>query len=273
MSTTVTLEFPSVELTPPVEPEVIASSTPATREPGHGGPSSPGAGPSRVFATATPVMSRTARPLIITLLVVINTVQFVSVFTTIGGGLALSALLGRPVGAGQANWMAASYSLTQGAFVLVTGRLGSIYGYQTMFVLGSAWFALMSLANAFCTTYETFIAVRALTGIGGGMFMPNAVAAITTMIPPGRSRNLTLGFFGASPPIGGVLGALVAGVSIELVEWKWMYVLLAGVSAVLTGLLVWLLPKETPVDASGKIDYIGAFLGLGGLLLFNIAWK
>lgn len=37
--------------------------------------------------------------------------------------------------------------------------------------------------------------------------------------------------------------------------------------------LAYLMPKEIPVDREGGIDYIGAFLGLSSLLLFNIAWK
>lgn len=37
--------------------------------------------------------------------------------------------------------------------------------------------------------------------------------------------------------------------------------------------LAFLMPKETPVDKGGKIDYIGAVLGLSSLLLFNVVWK
>jgi hypothetical protein len=33
------------------------------------------------------------------------------------------------------------------------------------------------------------------------------------------------------------------------------------------------MPADIPVDRSGKIDYVGASLGLSGLLLFNVAWK
>lgn len=39
------------------------------------------------------------------------------------------------------------------------------------------------------------------------------------------------------------------------------------------GGLALLLPKEQPVDKGGKIDYMGACLGLGSLLLFNFCWK
>jgi hypothetical protein len=34
-----------------------------------------------------------------------------------------------------------------------------------------------------------------------------------------------------------------------------------------------LFPRDHPLDRGGKIDYFGAFLGLGSLLLFNFVWK
>lgn len=39
------------------------------------------------------------------------------------------------------------------------------------------------------------------------------------------------------------------------------------------GILALLLPTDSPVDRKGTIDWIGAFLGTGGLIAFNIAWK
>ncbi|KAM0420422.1 hypothetical protein ACHAPT_011843 [Fusarium lateritium] len=36
---------------------------------------------------------------------------------------------------------------------------------------------------------------------------------------------------------------------------------------------VLLLPKERRVDENGKLDYVGAILGLSGLLLFNVVWN
>lgn len=37
--------------------------------------------------------------------------------------------------------------------------------------------------------------------------------------------------------------------------------------------LMLLLPRESPVDLQGTIDWIGFGLGLVGLILFNLAWK
>lgn len=110
--------------------------------------------------------------------------------------------------------------------MLISGRLGAVYGHQYLTLAGCLIFSVFTLTNGFCTTYESFVAVRALSGVGGGLFMPNAVAIITTMVPPGRSRNVLLGFFAASPPIGGTAGALLSGVFTGSVDWKWMFVLL-----------------------------------------------
>lgn len=43
--------------------------------------------------------------------------------------------------------------------------------------------------------------------------------------------------------------------------------------AVFFGSLFFTFPPEDPVDKNGKIDVIGALLGLSGLLLFSVAWK
>lgn len=166
-----------------------------------------------------------------------------------------------------------SPSLTQSTFVLISGRLGAVYGHKQTLLLGGAIISVFSLANAFTKTYNTFVAVRALTGIGGGLIMPNAVAMITIVVPPGRTRNLTMGFFAAAAPIGGWVGGLIAGLFMITPNWQMMFVFISGLTAVLFGLLYLELPREVPVDKGGKIDYAGAGLGLSGLLLFNFVWN
>ncbi|KAJ0414465.1 major facilitator superfamily domain-containing protein [Aspergillus carlsbadensis] len=218
-------------------------------------------------------MSRGRRSAIIVLVIICNLLQYTSMFSTVAGGFEFSKLLGVEFGQGQTNWMAAAYSLTQSAFVLISGRLGAVHGHSRLLLVGGAMIVIFSIANAFCTTYTSFIAVRALTGIGGGILMPNAVAALTIMIPAGPARNLTLAVFAASPPIGALVGALIAGAVLETTEWKWHFVIIACLGTVAVGSLFLVLPREEPVDKGGKIDWVGAGLGLSGLLLFSIAWN
>jgi MFS family permease len=116
------------------------------------------------------------------------------------------------------------FRLTQSAVVLITGRLGAIYGHTRLLLLGGIIIVIFSICNAFCNTYTSFIAIRALTGVGGGVVMPNAVATLTIMVPPGRARNVTLATFAATPPLGALVGALLAGIFLQYAEWKWLFI-------------------------------------------------
>ncbi|KAK7728184.1 hypothetical protein SLS57_002654 [Botryosphaeria dothidea] len=112
------------------------------------------------------------------------------------------------------------------------------------------------------------------------------------MVPPGKARNITLAAFAASPPVGAMIGALFAGLFIEVAEWKYLYIFMwvlilaqssslewtltyrrACLGALVFGALFFALPSEDPVDKGGEIDYIGSILGISGLALFNFAWN
>ena len=109
---------------------------------------------------------------------------------------------------------------------MVSGRIGAIYGHQRLVLVGGSVFALFTLANGFAKDFTTFIALRVLTGVGGGLLMPNAVALMTIMIPPGKGRNIAMGFFGVAAPLGGYLGGILVGIFTSLAHWRWMFVLL-----------------------------------------------
>ncbi|KAL5085617.1 hypothetical protein Trisim1_010101 [Trichoderma cf. simile WF8] len=228
--------------------------------------------PTFEAVNATSITKR-HRLLIVIFIVSSNMVQMISNMVGLAAGLEISNSLGYATGPGKANWAAASYPLTQGTFVLISGRLGAVYGHRHVLIAGAVWFVICSLANGFCKTFVTFNIVRALSGIGGALIMPNAVALISTTIPPGKTRNVTLGFFGASAPIGGYLGAIWAGIFVEYVDWTWIFFGLAILGTFVFGILALLLPTDSPVDRKGTIDWIGAFLGTGGLIAFNIAWN
>ncbi|KAK2589887.1 hypothetical protein QQS21_012427 [Conoideocrella luteorostrata] len=96
------------------------------------------------------------------------------------------------------------------------------------------------------------------------------------MVPPGKARNLLLGLFAASPPVGGVVGALLAGLCANFDEfWSWtiLFASIAGSSALCLALLCVMMPRENHIDKDGKIDFVGACLGLSSLILYNLAWN
>lgn len=47
----------------------------------------------------------------------------------------------------------------------------------------------------------------------------------------------------------------------------------AVLGAVIFGAAIISVPDDEPLDPDGTVDWIGAYLGVAGLILFNFVWK
>ncbi|KAL4974893.1 major facilitator superfamily domain-containing protein [Aspergillus desertorum] len=207
-----------------------------------------------------------------TLIVISNLVQMIVNFAGIAGGRTFIESMG--VKQTYATWIAASYGLTQGTFVLMSGRLGDVYGHRKMLLSGGAWLVLCSFVGAFVhRNFFAFVTMRALAGVGGACIMPNAVAMIAITNPPGRVRNHSLGFFAASAPLGGYFSALFLGALMEHTHWRRFFTFVACLGAVIF-IPLWLLSSnQATLSRNEKIDWLGAALGTSSLILFNFVWN
>lgn len=113
--------------------------------------------------------------------------------------------------------------MTQGAFVLMGGRFGAVYGHKKLVIAAGIFWVICHLISGFMNSVISLSAMRGLSGIGGALIVPNAVALLTTTFPPGKMRNITVGFFGATAPMGATLGSLLAGLFVQLLQWKWLF--------------------------------------------------
>lgn len=115
------------------------------------------------------------------------------------------------------------YRLTQAAFVLMGGRLGTVYGHKNTVVVAGIFWVIFHLVSGFMKSVITLSVMRGLSGIGGALIVPNAIALLIITFPPGKMRNITVGFFGAMAPMGATLGSLLAGLFVQLLPWKWLF--------------------------------------------------
>ncbi|KAL4885593.1 major facilitator superfamily domain-containing protein [Aspergillus karnatakaensis] len=257
-------EFADINTSHGLQANVQGTSTP---------PSEPEQAAPQVFEQVPAPEKSRFRQLSITILIILsNLIQMIVNFAGVAGGRTFNASMNaKPT---YATWMAASYGLTQGTFVLMSGRLGDVYGHRKMLLSGGTWLVLCTFISAFChENFFAFVTMRALSGIGGAAIMPSAVAMITITNPPGRVRNLSLGFFAASGPLGGYFSALFLGAFMEAGHWRWFFIFVAGLGAA-TFIPLWLLSgKEVRFRQNEKIDWIGAALGTTALILFNFVWN
>lgn len=179
-------------------------------------------------------------------------------------------------------WLVAGYALTVGTFILFSGRLGDVFGYKKMVIIGFAWFSFWSMVAGLSvySNYTLAVFARVLQGIGPAICLPNALATFGVAYPPGHRKAMVFAFFGAVAPIGAVAGGAVASL-FELAWWPWSLWALSIWLALLAVMSVWAIPElprhETELPRDWKswvstLDLYGAGIGIVSLVLFNFAW-
>jgi MFS family permease len=175
-------------------------------------------------------------------------------------------------------WTLASYSLTVGVFIMITGRLGDIYGHKLLLICGFVIFSVFSAftgLGAYVKNDVYFNIMRSLQGIGPATLLPNAVALLARTYPTGKRKSFVFAVFGATAPSGFVVGALFGSIFAQLLWWPWGQWVLAFVCAFLAIAAIVIIPEELspPVHPTGKTDILGAIVGVSGLTLFIYCWN
>ena len=107
--------------------------------------------------------------------------------------------------------------------VVSVGPLSDSFGRRPVALTGLSLLAISVFASAFAPNLETLMALRVLTGLGGGMIPPNGMAAVVEVVPQARRAQVVGGliaFSGLSSVIGVPLVALAA----DLGGWRVAFV-------------------------------------------------
>jgi MFS family permease len=88
-------------------------------------------------------------------------------------------------------WTLAAFGLTFGTFILVSGRLGDIFGHKNMVIIGFGWMALWSMVSGLSvhSNYVLFLFARAFQGIGSALMKPNGLALLGKTYTPGSKKK------------------------------------------------------------------------------------
>ena len=129
------------------------------------------------------------------------------------------------LGAGFAaiQWMIAGYSLAFAVLLIIGGRMGDVFGYKRLFLVGVAGFTLTSLACGMAPNAEVLVAARILQGAMAALMVPQVMSMMQIMYKP-HERTKVMGLFGAMAGIAASLGPVVGGVLIHFniagLDWR-----------------------------------------------------
>ncbi|ORY19177.1 major facilitator superfamily-domain-containing protein [Clohesyomyces aquaticus] len=201
--------------------------------------------------------------------------QCLSILHVIGDSFGLS-------NPGELSWLIAGYSLTVGTFILVAGRLGDLFGYKKMIIVGFSWFSLWSMVAGLSvySNHVLFIFARVLQGIGPAILLPNSLGILGATYHPGPRKDMVFAFFGATAPVGSVFGSVFGGL-FALTWWPWAFFSFALALVVCAVLGVVFIPNPPPKPLAKEplrqklrdLDIFGGLSGITALVLINFAWN
>lgn len=169
------------------------------------------------------------------------------------------AQIGEDLGAGFSSlqWIANAYTLTLASFILLGGVLGDRLGRRRVFVVGTVWFALASVACAFAPNAAFLIAARALQGIGGALLTPGSLAIISASFAR-ADRGRAVGAWSGLGGIAAALGPFLGGWLVAI-DWRLVFWINLPIAAAVVAIAVRHVPEtRDPMGSAGRIDVTGA---------------
>jgi EmrB/QacA subfamily drug resistance transporter len=106
------------------------------------------------------------------------------------------------------------YAFMYASGMVTGGRLGDLFGYRRMFMIGVISFAAASLLCGLAQSPGELVAARLVQGLTGAVMVPQVLALITATFPPAE-RPRALAWFGVTMGVGFVSGQILGGGLIE----------------------------------------------------------
>lgn len=162
-----------------------------------------------------------------------------------------------------AAWVFNVFVLFNLVGVPLTTRWADRIGRRTVFSTAVAGFGVGALLVALAPTFEMLLAGRAVQGAAASGIFPAASAMVGDVFSSER-RGRALGLLGAVYGVAFLIGPALAGVLLGVASWRWLYVLLVPLAALVAVIAGRLLPSTGGAD-TGPIDRWG-LVSLGATL-------
>lgn len=166
------------------------------------------------------------------------------------------------------SWVLTAYLLSASVATPIAGRLGDMYGKQRVLILVLGLLAVGTLVSAVASSMGLLIAGRVIQGAGGGIF-PLGFSIIRDEFPRERVAG-GIGLMSSLLGIGGGAGVVLAGFVVGHLSYHWLF-WIPLVAIVAAALATHFLVPESPIRASGHVNWGAAALMSSGLVIVLLA--
>jgi EmrB/QacA subfamily drug resistance transporter len=179
----------------------------------------------------------------------------------------LAADLNASVGAAQ--WVQNAYNVTFAAFMLAAGGLADRFGRRRILVIGLVVFTAMATVIGLSSNIVVVDIARAVQGIGAAGIMTSGAAILADGFR-GAARARAFGLLGTSFGFGLAMGPFVAGLMVNFLNWRMVFLMNLAFAAVVL-LLVRSLRESSDPNAT-SVDWGGVITFSTSLFLLSMAF-
>ncbi len=160
------------------------------------------------------------------------------------------------------QWLVAGYLLAFATFLITGGRMGDVFGYKKIFLIGVAGFTISSLLSGFAWSPEILILTRILQGASAALMVPQVMSTMQIMYKPSE-RGAVNGLFGAIGGLAASLGPVIGGLLLQAnlfdLDWRPIFFINVPVGIAAFFLAIKYVPEGRSPHPL-KLDFIGTFL-------------
>ncbi|MBZ4321571.1 MFS transporter [Streptomyces huiliensis] len=135
----------------------------------------------------------------------------------------------------QVVWIVDIYLLVFAGLLIPAGALGDRLGRKPVLVTGLVTFGLGCLGCALSPNVTVLLISRAVAGLGAALVMP-ATLALSLAVTPPRERGKAVGAWSGATGLGGMLGNLLAGTTLQFFSWPVFFGLFVPIAVLLAAL-------------------------------------
>ncbi len=165
-------------------------------------------------------------------------------------------------------------ALVSAAFILISSKIGDIFGRKRAYILGLLGYAVGAIAMTLTSNITMVIIFWAIIGgLGASLLLP-AMQSLIHGNFTGAAQRKTYALVGAAAAIAAAVGPLLGGFLTTFISWRVGFFLEAVVIGII--LLNIKLVKDVVYEGPRKIDLVGALfsvLGMGGVVLGILMWQ
>jgi MFS family permease len=165
-------------------------------------------------------------------------------------------------------------ALVSAAFILISSKVGDLFGRKRAYVLGLLAYAAGALAMTLAQSLTAIIVFWAIIGgLGASLLLP-AMQSLIHGNFEGAAQKKTYALIGAAAAIAAAVGPLLGGLVTTYLSWRVGFMLEVAVIAVVLvqiGLL-----KDVKYTGKRQVDPVGSLLsvlGMGGVVLGILVWQ